>query len=139
MNKFKSLIAIALFAFALVSCTKLEKVLPKSGGVWKATSLVNVSYENGAETGREITPNDSLPTYTFNDDETGKVTSPGEPDETFTWTTNSDGDKLTLTQTSLPIAITIDVLELKAKSQTWFFAFETGAFREETTVLLERQ
>ena len=139
MKNFKSLLTVALVAFAMVSCTKLDKVLPKADGVWKVTSEVYVAYENGVETEREVTAAADFGTYTFKDDETGTYSAAGQADEAFTWTTNSDGDKLILTMTAFPIAVTIDVLELKSKSQTWFFAFEDGTDREETTIMLERE
>lgn len=139
MKNFKSVLAIALVAFAMVSCTKLEKVLPKADGVWKATSQTNVSFENGVETARETTPSNQLPTFTFRDDNTGTASLPGEPDEAFTWSANSDNDKLTITQVSFPVAFTFDVLELSSKSQTWFYTYEDGNEREETTIELERQ
>lgn len=139
MKNLKVLMVVAVVAVAMAGCAKLDKILPKGDGVWKATSETTVEYINSSIDTTYSTPAAELPTYTFNSDGTGNVVYDGITDA-FTWTTNSDGDVITLVPTGTSFGIAIEVLESSSKAQTWFYSFDFGnGDYDETTVVLERQ
>ncbi|MEL7401180.1 MAG: hypothetical protein AAFN68_11505 [Pseudomonadota bacterium] len=110
---------MAVLAIAVVGCSNLENVLPRSGGVWAATSQTVNTYVGGSLVDTEVTSADSLPTYNFRDDNTGETTyQVGDP-EPFTWTTNSDNDQVIITDQALNLALTFDVIENNGKTQKW--------------------
>lgn len=139
MKNLKVLMVVAVVAVAMAGCAKLEKILPKGDGIWKATSETTVEYINNAVDSTYTTPASDLPTYTFNSNGTGTVAYDGLIDN-FSWTTNSDGDQITLVPEGTSFGIAIEVLESSAKAQKWFYSFDYGnGDRDETTVDLERQ
>ena len=130
---------LAVVAVAMMSCNKVEKILPKKDGIWKVTQMTQTDYKNGTQTSTE-TQTDSLPTYTFNKDGSGSYTD-GVDSGTFEWSVNSDNDKITLTEQGF--GITMDVVESKKKTQKWQWNVESTVadttFKTETVMDLERQ
>ncbi len=133
--------ALALVAaFAIVSCNNVEKILPKKDGLWQATSLNSKTYLNNVLE-LDVTQTDSLGTIRFDSDGTGESFAfDGTSDGTFTWSFDSDEDKVTITQDGTTLVY--EVLESERKSQKWFtsveFSFGNDVTRFDITQSLER-
>lgn len=122
MKNFKVFAFALVAAFAIVSCSNVEKILPKKDGLWQGTSVNTKSYVDGTLASEE-TQTDSLGTTMFSDDGTGEFFAfDGTSDGTFTWSFDKDNDQVTITQDGF--SIVFDVLESEKNSQTWFTSIE---------------
>jgi hypothetical protein len=138
MKTIQSFFLIALIAIVAVGCGKVEKILPKKDGVWKVTKQEYRSYENDV---LQLTETDiTVTSYTFKDDGSGTYLE-GGVNTAFTWSINSDNDKITLCQDFLGVSIcfTYDILESSGKAQEWFLSIVDGTSRDEYNVNLERE
>lgn len=138
---FVLLLALAAVV-ALSSCKKVDKVLPKKTGDWKAVSGSVSTFVDGVAvtTDSTFTPSEDV-IYHFDDDGTGTYTEGSAASDAFTWTYSKDPETLSITQDG--VTIDYDILECTKKEMTWFFPFEIEFFgittRTETTFNVERQ
>lgn len=140
MKSFKTLALSAIIAIVAVGCNKVEKILPKKDGTWRAVSITDAQYVNNT---LDTTYVDNNPgeTYTFVKDGTGSMT---DTDTTiaFSWTVNDDNDQITLCVDFLGVQFCqpMDVLESSKDAQTWFYSDKAAGDTDwyESTMELER-
>jgi hypothetical protein len=131
-----------MVAVAAVGCKKVEKILPKKDGTWKATSITYYEYENSSlDTTYTETNNPEI--YTFEKDGTGTI-SDGTDTANTTWEVNDDNDVIKLCAafpgSSIYFCTDYDILESDKDRQVWRGSDkETGdTFWTETEATLER-
>lgn len=140
MNKINFLAIVFAAALGLTACQNVEKILPSNEGTWEAVSITISEFEDGVATVTDsvVTYNGNL-TYKFNDDGTGVYTEDNDTEE-FTWLYDSDNEKLTITEGSIPAIF--DVIEISKDEMQLFFTFEIEffgtTFRTDQTLLLRK-
>ena len=144
MKSFIKVFAVTLMlAVVVVSCGKVEKILPKKDGMWVGTSSTTLSYVNDSLTST-VTQNDSLGKMFFDKEGTGYSVDFQDSNRwDFTWAVNDDNDVITITGTdSGSVAMAIDILESSNKEQKWFSSFSIEVlgttYKTETTSTMER-
>lgn len=121
MKNFKVFAFALVAAFAIVSCSNVEKILPKKDGLWQGTSVNTKTYVDDVLDSEE-TQTDSLGTARYNSDGTGEFfAEDGTSEGTFNWSYNKDNDQVTITQDG--IGLVYDVLTSEKNSQTWSTSF----------------
>ena len=122
MKNFKVFALALVTAFALYSCSNVEKILPKKDGLWNVTSQTDEEYEDGTLV-TTTTTTDSLPSWMFNSDGTGEVFEfGGASGGTFNWVYDDNNESVTITQDGLGLAFT--VVESSKDAQTWTSSLE---------------
>ncbi|MEM7036664.1 MAG: hypothetical protein AAF570_06760 [Bacteroidota bacterium] len=139
MKSFKALVAFALVAFVMVSCAKVEKILPKNDGLWNVTTLNVKTYVDGTLDSDTTYNNNG--TMMFSEDGTGVITDAADSTSTFAWAANDDNDMVTITQDGL--AVTYEVVESKKDAQEWMGSYEIdlglfGVIRTDFDLKMER-
>ena len=119
MKSFQKIALAALFVMAIVSCSKVEKILVKQDGTWKVTSSVTRLYINNQLT-QTTTSNGFTEVYTFEKDGTGKVTEVNVS-LAFTWTISADQDEIVICYESqgATTCVASTILESEKNKQVW--------------------
>lgn len=114
----KAFAVTLLLAVVVVSCGKVEKILPKKDGLWVGTSQTTVTYVDDSLVSTE-TDTDSLGFMFFDKEGTGYSEDYANANrQEFTWAVNDDNDVITITVDST--SIDYDILESSSKEQKWF-------------------
>ena len=122
MKNFKVFALALVTAFALYSCSNVEKILPKKDGRWNVTSQTDEEYVDGVLITTTSTT-DSLPTWQFNSDGTGEVFEFGGASAgTINWVYDDNNETVTITQDGIGLAFS--VIESSKDAQTWTSSIE---------------
>lgn len=140
MKKLNYFILSLSLAMMAVGCNKVERILPKKDGLWKATSSTDRYYLSNTLFFEETLTGDGI-TYQFEKDGTG-IQKEDSTTINFTWEVNDDNDVLRYCEQdgSLLICYSIDILESSKDKQKWFFSSKQDGITDwqESEVTLER-
>jgi hypothetical protein len=131
-----------MVVIASVGCNKVEKILPKKDGEWKATEIIYRDYTNGS-LDTTYFETDLSEIYTFEKDGTGSITD-GTDTADLTWEVNDEGDEIRLcvafSGSSVFFCFDNTILESEKDRQVWLGTDkETGDTTwTENEVTLER-
>lgn len=124
---FNVLLLTLILSISFTACNRPDKKLPSKDGKWNYSAVAAAAGLSNTETG----------TLTFTKDGKGTDTSGGSSDS-FTWSYDKSGKKITLTYSGASKGTVYEVKEAKAKSEKWYYTETDGGVTYTLDVTLTR-
>ena len=139
----KTVFATIILALVVVSCSKVENILPKKDGMWKMASLT-IRQDTNNVLFHTSTQSDSLPTVFFDKDLNGYTQDFGSTvKHNFTWSVNSDNDQISVLDSGATKPTVFDITDASKNAETWtnvsIDTFLTVIYKTTGTYVLERK
>ncbi len=140
MKGFRFLAILLLLSVVVVACNKVEKILPRHGGLWQTKSAHNVFYFNDVVTLDSVFTEGLGQSY-FADDGTGyRLDAAGKRYQDYTWAVNDDNTVITITDTA-GVPLDLEIVERTKSTMSLFSRVITGTVptvaKYETNAVME--